>query len=74
MGIYDRDWYRDHAKRRDKTDSIPRTDAESPKSQPATPARKEVGFEIFGDWHWSLIAIFWVVLALVLALGLKYFR
>lgn len=65
MGIYDRDWYRDYAKKRD---------AGSSQSRPSTVTRKRVGFDLFGDWHWSLIAIFWVVLALVLALGLKYFR
>lgn len=74
MGIYDRDWYRDHANKRDKSDSTPQPCAESPQSHPAASTRKAVGFELFGDWHWSLIAIFWVVLALVLALGLKYFR
>lgn len=70
MGIYDRDWYKDHAKKRDGSGSPPRTDF------PASgrPSLKRVGLEIFGDWHWSLIAVFWVVLALVLALGLKYFR
>ena len=74
MGIYDRDWYRDHAKKRDDADSIPRRNAGSPPSQPPTVTRKQVGFELFGDWHWSLIAIFWVALALLLALGLRYFR
>lgn len=68
MSIYDRDWYKDHAKKRDAAAS-----QSSPDSSPPQPP-KHPGLEIFGDWHWSLIAIFWVVLALVLAVGLKYFR
>lgn len=74
MSIYDRDWYKDHSKKRDAPEAGPQQSPAPVKPQPSAPPRKDPGQKIFGDWHWSLIALFWVFIAFLLALGLKYFR
>jgi hypothetical protein len=67
MGMQDRDWYKDIQRERDKNQHSRARPIQDLFEKPVYRAQSK-------PWHWSLIALFWVAMIVILTITFRLTR